>query len=430
MTNNANTRRPAARIAGITLIMGGWLLCSSSCVLEELNTANLCGQFAYESGTCTSCSAEGCCEEERACRETGGCADMFDCLAPCGTDVACIEACAQDHPNDEAGAALAQCHGQKCVAACSSCAGGIPDVEPACDDCLRTSCCDTIEVCRNDPYCGAILQCVASCIVPSCTALCRVDNTVGAPDVEASQQRFRDVVNCSLSGCQAACGIGENYACVGNYDWALAQSDTVQLETIYFDLQGAPAANLTATACLPFDPNCDDPIDTQVTDADGSLVFTLPGGFIGHYEATGTDYVPLLSYQSLPVVVDALQTWATLTTGQLDVAAGLIGTPLDPTRGHLAVSVYDCLGIETPGAQIDVGDAADAMSTAYYFVNGLPSVAVTATTGEGLGGWVNLPTGQATVVVTFVESGQVTATKQVQIRAGTLTNVSLGPDPQ
>jgi hypothetical protein len=406
---------------------------SPSCVLEELTTTELCGQLDAEvSEACDTCSKDACCAEERGCQDSASCTALFACLGPCESDPECIAGCAQEHPSDDAAQALSLCHGTNCLNACSTCGGFLAGVEPSCDDCLRTSCCDVISACSADLFCAEILQCVATCTQPDCAGNCRAGSVLNAPDPDVPQELYRDVESCAVTTCQAACDLGIDWSCVGQFDYMGPEVDSFAFENIFTNLLGTAVPDLTVKGCGPLDVACADPLATETTDASGKCVLELQTGttgFTGFLEVTGADRVPLLAYVHVPITGDRQQTWFSLSPAELGTLTGLSGggTP-DPARGHLAVRAFDCRGANGLGLRFDVGEAADSDSHEFYFVNGVPSGETDKTTGEGLGGWFDITPGTVTVQAFQEDSVMPVATKVVQVRAGALTITTMSAD--
>jgi hypothetical protein len=419
-----------ARLLQLALLSALWFVCSFSCVLPGLTTERLCGRFdPGVSDACATCSKAACCSEERACRDSTHCAALYDCLGPCQADPACVAGCVGEHPNDDAGVALASCQARNCLADCASCAGGLTTSNPACDECARTKCCEGVAACIEDPACTEIVQCTANCAESGCFNRCILDEGLdqsGSPeDLRVSGLVF-GVLNCVAFGCPAACQRGTAWDCVGNFNWPLAKEDTIELLVFANDAFGAPVTDVTVSACDPIDVDCANPLASSSTlDERGGFVLTLPTNtsyFRGYIQIDGPGRIPTIHYFNEPFLSDRLVGVLSLSPEQLDGFAATLDVTVDPNRGQLDATAYDCLDALGTGVQFDVGSSFDATSVASYGPNNTSTVDGRAQLG-------NLVVGGTTIIATLEQTGEPIAALNVNIRPGTLTTVRLSAAP-
>jgi hypothetical protein len=419
------TRSPLLlRCIGVGLLAGAWLALGSSCVLAELTTANLCGRFTYLDDGCAACSAEACCDEERACRESAVCTALNDCIAACGLDASCIVDCSLEHGNDDAATALTFCQGLSCAPQCSACGLSFEGSPSECGACLRNTCCQEQLDCADSPGCIDLIRCVTACDFPGCETACLGNAIEDDESFETTSQLYLDAIRCGVVGCQADCQFGTNWGCVGDFDFPLSGTNEVNFEATFVDLLGNRVADLAVDACNALEPDCADPIVSGVTDEDGKLSLTIPAsgtGFDGFFAASKPGFVASRYYAAVPLRTSVQQRLTTATEAQAQSSAALAGTTIDPSRGQLIVTMVDCLGQLGIGVQFDIGDAADAESAEFYFSAGLPSANHNATTGDGIGGWVNAIPGAVAVVGKLQEGGATVAGQVVELRPNTVT---------
>jgi hypothetical protein len=423
-SRRAGLATASMKATGMAFFGAVWLLCGSSCVLGELTTGQLCGRFQESfSAGCDTCSKDACCAEERACQDSPECAALYGCLGPCDGEPTCIADCAVDHANDDAGAALAQCHASSCMAECSTCAGSFSGAGPACDDCTREACCDVVAACRDNERCTQLMQCTAGCSQSGCFSAC----ISGAPAFdEVSGPLANDFLNCQLLSCKAACALGTAWSCAGEFNWSLPEVDTLNVRVFPADPAGGLVEGLTLSACDTLDLSCESPLaTTSTTDETGAYELSVASGlsgFTGYLEARGAGHLTTLFYFNEPIVRNAGFAITVVTQEQLETVAQLAGADPDPQRGHLNISALDCLDSPGVGIQFDVGEAADTQSTLDY---GPDNIATT----KGNAQWANLLVGSVELVGRLESTGETIAAMRVQIRPSVITQVRMSAGP-
>jgi len=236
------------------------------------------------------------------------------------------------------------------------------------------------------------------------------------------------------------CWQGTAWSCVGSYLWPLPEHESETVEYTLIDyVTSKPLVGVDVDACDRRDPECATPSDEETTDENGIVRLTLPmlkksefgaglDGFDGFLLVTGPGLLPTYRYSSLPVVRSSATAFTIVNAATTQSLAQAMKVALDPTRALLVAEIWDCFGIHAPGVRFDV-DLADAKSVPYYLVTGLPSTTQSETTVNGIGGVVNAPPGQTTVVAVETATGRELARSTVQTHAGAITTLYMLPSP-
>ena len=302
-----------------------------------------------------------------------------------------------------------------------------PNVSAACVACVDTTCCAEGTACGASD-CAALRLCLLGC---NATDACSVMCNGMYPNGQSANAAF---INCRSQKCNNECA---SLACVGS---VVNPAPTMAMYTfplVLTDfLSGQPAVGATVKVCALSDGACANPLSRSTTGANGTAMVTAPSspaGIDGYLEISGDMLVTALSYSifSDPTKIFVPsngirgQVVSKSTFGAL---AGVIGVMPDATRGHLVVRAKGCADDSLANAKLSVSTA-DASSTTAYFSGGLPSMSAKATDSSGLVTAVNLPVGLASVSVTLTSSGMTLGKLPVQVRAGALTQLNLGPTP-
>jgi hypothetical protein len=79
---------------------------------------------------------------------------------------------------------------------------------PACDNCLRTTCCSTYQACEDDVLCVAVLQCIVRCVADGGTAVSCAEGCLAQTDSGAAQSQGSALLACAVSSsCSGACEV-------------------------------------------------------------------------------------------------------------------------------------------------------------------------------------------------------------------------------
>jgi hypothetical protein len=192
------------------------------------------------------------------------------------------------------------------------------------------------------------------------------------------------------------------------------------------DNVGNVPQGLTARACSNLDPECMMSV-TEVIPADpnGVIELTLYQGFFGFLEILGTDIVSTLYFFPDVLTEDTEgPTIRSITDPQLRALAALNGVQIDPARGHMALIVEDCAGARASGVEL----ANDKGGITFYYLAGIPTNSQASTAADGVGGFVNLASGQVSVraVLANARRDEVTA-KSMYVRPGWMTVSVISP---
>jgi hypothetical protein len=112
----------------------------------------------------------------------------------------------------------------------------------------------------------------------------------------------------------------------------------------------------------------------------------------------------------------------------IDALAALQGNTWDRSLGLLLVSAVDCRHAPAAGVAWEP-NFINVKTKRFYFVNGIPDEAATATDGSGLGGLVNSPPGNVTVRATLQATGTRIGSATAMVRSGSMTYVVVPPTP-
>jgi hypothetical protein len=225
---------------------------------------------------------------------------------------------------------------------------------------------------------------------------------------------------------------------------------------------------LTAKLCDKRDVGCNQPRQSGITDANGEFKFRVPtagGGFDGYLrvdsslafctdtEAFGgvagatlcsvtspqcdlahpdercyvTLFAPAMLFFNPPILRDVerplpLQMFPSSGLPAVIAAAGI---QIDPAGGSLFLQALDCDGAPASGVSFEVAQHRDVVQP-LYVDNGVVSSTATHTDATGVGGFVGVPPGFATVIAynsDGVEIGQI----GLQAAASILTYGTLSP---
>jgi hypothetical protein len=193
----------------------------------------------------------------------------------------------------------------------------------------------------------------------------------------------------------------------------------------------------TVRACSRDDLDCVAPESEGVTDREGRVTLPLvvapdSEGWTGYLEVTaveGSGYPVNLITTVRPFTDSPNSSYGIVSEALLNGAGALISGSLpDPTRGHLAVRVFDCSSESAAGAAVVVSPAEGA-SIGYLGEDVIPDPDLEATGPIGLAAAVNVEPGFADVSLTLGPGGPLIGQTTVPVRAGAITTFGLGPTP-
>jgi hypothetical protein len=95
-------------------------------------------------------------------------------------------------------------------------------------------------------------------------------------------------------------------------------------------------------------------------------------------------------------------------------------------RGHAQFSVEDCNATPSSGVSLEAREA-DAETTRFYALDGLPDTWATSTSSDGIAGFLNAPAGMLTVSARWGDGGAALGSASVLIRPGFISFGRLSP---
>jgi len=229
----------------------------------------------------------------------------------------------------------------------------------------------------------------------------------------------------------------DNLACVGTIQWPEPEVATyTHTYGLVELLNQTPVVGATAKVCGFDDPQCDAPLSSGTTDAVGNVTLTFPAaaeGLTGYVEFSGDDIVTTLGFYRYTDNVAAYTapgsfTYFVLGKTTMVALAALSNVEVDPARGHVIFSAFDCDGAPAAGISAEILSA-DVGTTPAYMEGGMPSTELTATTADGQGGLLNVPPGTSMLTATYEATGTEIGSAEVIVRAGAVTSTILVPIP-
>jgi hypothetical protein len=234
----------------------------------------------------------------------------------------------------------------------------------------------------------------------------------------------------AVCSAESVCTVPTAWSCLGSVVWPSAGTGkfaaTLSLKDI---ITGGPFSGVAARVCRRLDVTCDQPIATgYVSDNQGKLTIDLPSGFDGYLELQSTDAIPGLYFFNPPLTeAREVPFVPILPLAQITMFGQILGAQLATDRGLMALAAYDCFRAAAGGVSI-VSPNADAESTPFYMIKGIPTTKATATDSSGYAGFLNLPPGSVTVSGKLA-SGATIGTLSVLMRASQMTYTTMLPMP-
>lgn len=166
---------------------------------------------------------------------------------------------------------------------------------------------------------------------------------------------------------------------VASVDLALTVIDTVSQ---------APPPGLTARACSRLDAMCTTPLTPDVSPAvDGAIHLAVQQQFNGFVEIRSPTTVPTMYFINRDLMRDTAESFGIIGVAALSRLAMGGNVVLDPALGNVLIRTFDCGRQPASGVQL----SNDKGGQPFAFVGGLPVVGRDETTGDGVGGFINVP---------------------------------------
>jgi hypothetical protein len=199
-----------------------------------------------------------------------------------------------------------------------------------------------------------------------------------------------------------------------------------------------PVANFPLKLCASTDLTCAAPLDSEITDANGKVTFSVDvgsgsAGIDGYIQAidSSTIYYPSLIYPGNHRIIGnpTVGTYNAAVFSKSLIATGmtLAGVTPDAARGHIVEVNLDC--DYNPAAGVSVqASTADASSKTMYVSGALISKTATQTDVSGAAFVFNVPPGASTLTSSTASVGTL-GTVDVSVRAATMTITFYSPYP-
>jgi hypothetical protein len=399
--------------------------------------------------SCESCLNASCCAEMSACGSVPGCAVYETCLLSCGTDAACRAGCEAANPRGHTFAQvppLNACVVNQCESACGLTCGlvsGTSDVDAAagCQACIAANNCSAAEACGRSVDCGEVAQCFGACPTLDCKEACANGHDAGTALLEAFLTPLE-------GSCQTQCGYGADWSCVGSVSVPPGNGIATTVTLTVATIEGAVVAGASVKACVLRDLQCEEPLDTSVTDAQGIATLTVRGqlpigpGFVGYFDiapAANADagspaIVPFLDFLAYSLSEPTAAFTATaLTTTDLANFTALAGVNVGDAgaTGDLVLIAFDCELDQAPGVSFAATSGGVSLDSQIRYVSTTTGIAqgATATGSSGLAVLFGAPALQDVVVTeTPAQLGKGAGTVTAFTRAGEFSLVSVVPE--
>lgn len=234
---------------------------------------------------------------------------------------------------------------------------------------------------------------------------------------------------------------GNDWSCLGRVVTPQRGNSMIKIAMSFFDFieQSPVISGFVVRPCSKMDVECTSPLSLPVSpDQQGVATITVPAGFDGYAEVIGVSdsgdggppkYAPTLVFFNPPPVADTSNTMTAMFAPEsLAALAGSNGTLLDPTLGSLASGAFDCKSQLAAGVTLEPDRSVES-TRRFYYIDGLPNFAASATGPAGYGGLINLPIGTIRLTAKLQATGQTIASASVFTRAGYLAQVDVTPTP-
>jgi hypothetical protein len=405
----------------------------------------VCGGLLHASDACAACMDANCCDLATACGQDPTCDPAYDCNTSCGDDGTCRARCNTFFTRSDSFVEVSACRETQCRAQCGLSCGGLSYAAPGCDQCVKekATCCQTVAKCVGNADCVKLDLCRTNCIAGSmsCPTDCERMYSGGIDDLAPT-------LDCISNQCVEVCQPGRNWSCLDTRTpWLKPKSAgdvtiTVTIADIYYE---TPFVGSKVKACRKADRDCTTPLQEVVSGPDGLVTLTIPlgaVGFDGYLDITGGNngmggqagqIYPAIWYPMPPIVSAGWRGRIQFVSyGSLDLLALLTGAKIDPMRGHFAANAQDCNFASASGVSFE-SDKADGNTTPFYFIGGVPKTDAKETDPlSGIGGFINLPAGQLTLITpSLMINGEkkTLGSPAYIIRPGSFTTTSIPPIP-
>ena len=301
-----------------------------------------------------------------------------------------------------------------------------------CEACIAANVCSAAQACGNSLACETLYRCEVACPTLDCATACEFD--------DAGTALFQAYGALLLGDCTVACGLGQNWSCVGHVSWPQPKATALSVSAVVANLIGSgPTTDAGVKLCAANDPGCLQPLAQSSTDATGTatlhytLTNTIQGGLNGYLLITSSDITPSLFFWGFPLSEPEASFGIKIST----LAAGLVG-PYLKTLGVTQLSGYgvafvgalDCSHNPAIGVQVNIVTGGDANTQILYGESGGTTFSTTAksTDGSGVALLANLPVGAVQIEV-VTTAGVVVSQQSFLVSEGAADEVVALPTP-
>lgn len=295
--------------------------------------------------------------------------------------------------------------------------------------------------------CESDLDCASVGFGARCSSGVCVATDPAPNDADAGMMMGRDAGPSPQSLCGAIERCAPSELCLDDTCWPKAEASawvcdsppepntsgvvSYRVQVLDFVTQ-LPGKDLTARACRINDIGCDNPL-ASVEDLTGSgrLELELPIGFMGTIEIDGDEMLTALYTFTRPLLKDTVaKDLLVVSPGALLALSGAAGFDIEDGRGLVILEAFDCSGVGAGGIHFSE-DMQSAV--AFYIVNELPNVKVTATVRDedndiAIGGFFNAKPGFTTFSAQLEDAeGPVVSQFNAEVRADSVTYLDLHP---
>lgn len=328
-----------------------------------------------------------------------------------------------------------------------------PKAEPAlpfltgtqdCDACAADKCTDELAVCAADEVCSSWLADIRARPNPLAAydrykieseLLWQVNHKLPSASLDA----LTNLKDCA-GKCLEPCRLGQDFACVGQFDWDLPQPTVLRTRITNY---GAPVS-ARVLACLDAD-QCNEPLSSGTTDSAGFTELQIDAdesqrGPVGYFRVLSQDERSLAwQYsQTRPLGEDDYAPVGVLADGVVNGWAESFGLTFDDDHGALLVLPVDCAGSSGKGASLEAwtyvgNELASCADCAYAYSQDslaeVPSKALNGFITTGRAGYIgNLPTGVVTILLRRLSKpNDVVSVARLVIRGGEMAILRLYP---
>ena len=349
---------------------------------------------------------------------------MQNCIDGClltGSVPSCDQECLEEEDHFGLHTDISICQGKHCADDCGRQCGGFLHRVEGCADCVQNNCCDLAIDCANDEDCLYAIRCRTTCATGDwgCYRDCSPQSDAGIWEGEFEQ--------CVARECPSACGLGSAWKCVEKNQRIEFDPRKITLSWQFHAIQGKEIADVSVKMCN--DADCAEPLVEGFSGPDGIVRLTYEIQVLGmswaYFWISKEGFLDLFMRVSYPLSDSpGLINAKMVTEKDLEVFSGL--DEIESDKGHLFVSIFDCVWNSAPNLTISAVNVPEAKP--YYTKNWVPRQDAYATSLDGQAGFFNLPPTQVRLNVDLLGREESPLLEYlVEIRPHSLTYLILWP---